>query len=86
MNITTKIQHIATYDVGEGFYVDIVRKEVPYGPTLEEWIWNEYEGAAKMYVIGFLEETTPLSEFIKMIEEDIEMDKEIYRELYVEGK
>lgn len=84
MKITSKYQHIATYDAGEGFYVDITREDgLMCGSALVEWIWHE-DHAAKAYMIGLVEKTTPLDKFIEMIEGSIEEDKEVFKALYME--
>lgn len=73
MKITTAFMHIATYDVGEGFYVDITRSE----KELNAWIYHSDYGI-KAYMFGLLEEDTSVTDFVDIVAHTIDEHKDYY--------
>ncbi len=89
MKITTTFMHIATYDVGEGFYVDITRSEAHQinahnkrkRRELNAWIYHSDYGI-KDYMFGMDEKNTSVTDFVDIVAHTIDEHKAYYMDEY----
>lgn len=85
MKITTTFMHIATYDVGEGFYVDITRSEAHQINAhnkrkireFNAWIYHSDYGI-KDYMFGMNEEDVSVTHFVDVVANTVDEHKDYY--------
>ena len=77
-----KIINHGTYDVGGGYFIDIVENNGP-DETYEAWMYNEQYGV-KSLMFGLHKSDVTMDEFIEIVEKNIRQHKRIYANLYMD--
>ena len=72
-----------TYDVGDGFLVDIVSNDRINHPMWEGWIYHESVGV-KQFIEGSMKETTTHDEAVRLFTEFVDEDIDLYKEEYMQ--